>query len=296
MQQAHQPDPAGSATGGGTRRGRAFVSSVTALAGTIMLAAGVWCLADPGSFAEFADYPPSVHFVHDAGAFQLGLGATLLLALAWRDAPAVALAGFLAGNSAHAVNHAVDLDLGGHGPVDPLGLALLSLLTAAALLVRLGQVGWVVGEVSLATSPSLARFVRQKTVLLTSYRRDGTPVGAPVSLAVEGDHGFVRSPGNGGKVRRMRNNPVIQLAPCTARGRPTGPAIRAHARRLGGDEAAHAGRLLARKHPILHGVLVPLIHRSFRSRLGRTAHFEVVPLTTGDLHDEPAFLAGRERR
>jgi PPOX class probable F420-dependent enzyme len=258
--------------------GRAFVTTTTALAGATMLAAGVWALAAPGSFADFASFPASVHFVHDAGAFQLGIGATLLLALAWYDALAVTLAGFLVGNTAHAVNHAVDLDLGGHGWEDPAGLALLSLLVAAALVVRLRQLGWVVGEVTAATVPALSRFVRQKTVLLTSYRRDGTPVGAPVSMAVEGDHGFVRSPAEGWKVRRMRHNPIVEVAPCTARGTPTGPAIRAHARRLGGAEADHAARLLARKHPFLQGVEVPLVHRLLRARTGGTAHFELVPL------------------
>jgi len=72
------------------------------------------------------------------------------------------LAGFLVANTTHAVNHAVDLDLGGHSG-DRWGLAALSLLTAVALVVRQGQLGWVVGEVTTATSPALARFVRQKT-------------------------------------------------------------------------------------------------------------------------------------
>jgi hypothetical protein len=47
--------------------------------------------------------------------------------------------------------------------------------TAVALVVRLGQFGWVVGEVAPAASPALARFVRQKTVLVTTYRQDGRP-------------------------------------------------------------------------------------------------------------------------
>jgi PPOX class probable F420-dependent enzyme len=260
-----------------TDRGRGLVTTVAALAGAFMLVTGVWALAWPGSFADFADFPGGRHFVHDAGAFQLGIGAGLLLSLCWRDGLAVALAGFLVANTAHAVNHAVDLDLGGHG-WDPWALAALSLLTLAALWLRLDQLGWVVGEVALATSPALAPFARQKTVLLTTYRRDGRPVGAPVSLAVEGGHGFVRSPGKGGKVKRIRNNPLVEVAPCTARGRPTGPAIRARARRLGGAEAEHAARLLARKHPLLQGVLVPLAHRAFRAKYGQTAYFELTPV------------------
>jgi hypothetical protein len=58
---------------------------------------------------------------------------------------------------------------------------------------------------------------------------------------------------------------------------PTGPALRAQVRRLDGLEAREAARLLRRKHPLLHGVVVPLTHRAGRSRVGRTVHFELVP-------------------
>jgi PPOX class probable F420-dependent enzyme len=245
-----------------------------------MLAAGVWALAAPDSFAGFAGFsgfPADTHLLRDAGAFQVGLGATLLLALAWRDAPALALAGFLAGNTVHAVKHAADLDAGGHAWV-PWGLAALSLAAGVALVVRLRQLGYVVGEVTVATTPALAPFVRQKTALLTTYRRDGTPVGTPVSIAVDGDRAVVRSYERAGKTRRIGNNPVVEVAPCTARGKPTGPAIRARARRLGHAESEHAARLLARKHPLLQAMLVPLAHRVLRrAKTGRTVHFELTP-------------------
>jgi hypothetical protein len=110
----------------------------------------------------------------------------------------------------------------GRGLVLAVGLlAALSLLTAAALVVRLGQLGWVVGEVGPAASPALALFVRQKTVLVTTYRQDGRPVGTPVSLAVDGDHAYLRSFEQAGKTRRLRHNPRVEVAPSTARGRPT---------------------------------------------------------------------------
>ncbi len=41
--------------------------------------------------------------------------------------------------------------------------------------------------------PGLAPYVRQKTVLLTTYKRDGTQVGTPVHIAVDGDHAYVRT-------------------------------------------------------------------------------------------------------
>jgi len=37
------------------------------------------------------------------------------------------------------------------------------------------------------------QFVNQRTVLLTAYRRDGTPVGTPVSIVLDGERAFVRT-------------------------------------------------------------------------------------------------------
>jgi len=127
-------------------------------------------------------------------------------------------------------------------------------------------------------APALAPFLTQKTVALTTYRRDGTPVSTPVSLAVDGDRAVFRSFAKAGKTRRLRRDPIVEVAPSTFLGRPTGPAIRGKARLLDGAEARAAARLLRRKHPILHGVLVPLAHRIGRRRTGRTVHFEL----TGD--------------
>ena len=137
--------------------GRVFVAAVTSVAGLLTLAAGVWALASPSSFAEAVAFPNAEHFLHDLGAFQIGIGASLLLALGWRDGLALALAGFLVGNSIHAVNHAVDLDLGGHA-ADPWGLGLVSVLVAAALLVPstvvlLGRWNWWPSSLSRRTSP-----------------------------------------------------------------------------------------------------------------------------------------------
>ena len=204
--------------------GSRFVLVVTLLAGLFMTAAGAAALLAPRWFADAAGFPRHTHFVHDAGAFQLGIGVTVLLALAWRDGLALVLAGFLVANTTHAVNHGVDIDLGGHSG-DRWGLAALSLLTAVALVVRMGQLGWVVGEVTTATSPALARFVRQKTVLVTTYRRNGRPVGTPVSLAVDGDHAYLRTFEKAGKTRRIHNNPRVDIAPSTARAnRPARPS------------------------------------------------------------------------
>ena len=131
------------------------------------------------------------------------------------------------------------------------------------------------GEVT--ATPALEPFVRQSTVLLTTYRRDGTPVGTPVNIVVDGDRAFVRTWDTAGTFKRIRNNPMVEIAPSTFRGTPTGPAVRAHARVLSGDESAHAGQLLAHKHPILQGMLVPLMHRL---RGNTTMHIELTPINS----------------
>ena len=98
------------------RRGRwrgPFVSIIVALSGVWMLAVGLWALLAPRSFAAWIDFPPyAEHLLHDVGAFQIGIAVSLLAALAWTDAKAVALLGFVAAGAIHTVNHAIDLDLG----------------------------------------------------------------------------------------------------------------------------------------------------------------------------------------
>jgi PPOX class probable F420-dependent enzyme len=132
-------------------------------------------------------------------------------------------------------------------------------------------------EARVMGTPSrlLESFVGQWAVLLTTYKRDGTPIGTPVNIAVDGNRAFVRTFDTAWKLKRIHNNPEVEIAPSTWRGRPTGPAIRARARLLEGEESAYAGRLLVRKHPILHRILVPLVHRL---RGNETVHIELRPL------------------
>lgn len=127
----------------------------------------------------------------------------------------------------------------------------------------------------MKTGEALEPFVRQGTILLTTYRRDGTPVGTPVHVAVDGDRAFVRTWDTTWKLKRIRRNPGVEICPSTPGGRTTGQAIRARARVLEGEESAYAGRKLARKYPVLHGFLIPLAHRL---RGNETIHIELRPV------------------
>jgi uncharacterized protein len=124
----------------------------------------------------------------------------------------------------------------------------------------------------IPTTDTLEHLRDTKTILLTTCKRDGAPVPTPVSVACVGDRAYFRTWHKAWKTKRLANNPEVEVAPATLRGTPTGPAVRAWARLLNGDEARFAARALARRHRILQGVLVPLTHRLMRYR---TMHYEL---------------------
>lgn len=122
---------------------------------------------------------------------------------------------------------------------------------------------------------SLQQLARRKTAVLTTYRRDGSPVATAVTVVVEGDRVFIRTYDKAWKVRRMRNNPSVAIAPATFRAKPAGPAVGAKSRLLAGDEARHAARAVSRRQPLLQGVLVPAFHRIMGYK---TLHYELTPV------------------
>ncbi len=111
-----------------------------------------------------------------------------------------------------------------------------------------------------------------KTILLTTYKRDGTPVATPVSIAFAGDRAFFRSYDKAWKTKRLRNTPVVEVAASTLHGKPAGPPVHARATLLDSDQARIAAQALARRHRVLQGLLVPMGHRLMRYR---TMHYEL---------------------
>jgi uncharacterized protein len=104
---------------------------------------------------------------------------------------------------------------------------------------------------------------RQRAILLETRKRDGTWVGTAVSVVVENGRAFFKSYDASGKAKRLRNFSEVRVAPCTMSGRVRGPLVPGRATLLGvgSDDAKRAEALLARKHPLLQGRLVPAFHR-----------------------------------
>ena len=65
------------------------------------------------------------------------------------------------------------------------------------------------------TTSTLEGLKKQRTVLLTSYRRDGTPVGTPVNVVVLGGHAYFRTYDKAFKTKRLARDPEVEIAPST---------------------------------------------------------------------------------
>jgi predicted anti-sigma-YlaC factor YlaD len=113
------------------------VAAATVVCAASMLGLGAWAFLAPESFSSFIDYAPyNRHLIHDAGAFQLGIGVSLLAALWWPDGLLVALTGFAVASGLHTLSHAIDRQIGGHDSDVP-SLALLTLIALLAIWERL---------------------------------------------------------------------------------------------------------------------------------------------------------------
>ena len=80
----------------------------------------------------------------------------------------------------------------------------------------------------------------QKYISLTTVRKNGTKVATPVWFGEDSDKLYVMTRSTMGKVKRIRNNPLVEVAPCTMRGSVTGDKLFAHARILPPEEHVHA--------------------------------------------------------
>jgi hypothetical protein len=90
-----------------------------------------------------------------------------------------------------------------------------------------------------------------KYALLTTFRKDGTPVSTPVWVVRVGDELRVWTIRDSGKVKRIRRSGRAQIAPCTVRGNPRGPAVDATARMLPDTEAPVVLDALAAKYGLM---------------------------------------------
>jgi len=88
----------------------------------------------------------------------------------------------------------------------------------------------------------------QKYISLKTFRKTGVGVDTPVWFGEEDGKLYVMTRHDMGKAKRIRNSPQVGVAPCTIRGKVTGPEFAATARLLPAEEHPRARQTINRKY------------------------------------------------
>jgi uncharacterized protein len=88
----------------------------------------------------------------------------------------------------------------------------------------------------------------QKYISLTTFRKNGAAVQTPVWFAEAGGLIYVMTRSDSVKIKRIRNNPEVRVAPCTIRGKITGTEFPGRARILREEEWAPARTAIRAKY------------------------------------------------
>ncbi len=99
-------------------------------------------------------------------------------------------------------------------------------------------------------------FAGHKYLNLETFKKDGTGVKTPVWFAADSSSSldsndaslYVYTIGVSGKVKRIRNNPRVKIAPCDMRGKVLGDWVDARAQIVTGEEDARGVQLLNKKY------------------------------------------------
>ena len=130
-------------------------------------------------------------------------------------------------------------------------------LTAASnrLYLRIRHSGAFEAAAEAGTASDFAALKGRKYALLTTFKRDGTPIPTPVWFGL-GEDGrmYVRSEAKVGKVKRIRNDPHVRVAPSSVRGKPHGPTTEGRARILPPEEEERAEAAIASNYGLFRRV------------------------------------------
>jgi len=88
----------------------------------------------------------------------------------------------------------------------------------------------------------------QKYISLATFRKSGAAVATPVWFGEQDDKLYVMTRSDSGKYKRIRNNSQVRVAPCTIRGKITGPEFSATARILPPEDWPRARQTIEKKY------------------------------------------------
>jgi len=97
-------------------------------------------------------------------------------------------------------------------------------------------------------APIPAEIHGQRYISLATFRKSGVAVYTPIWFAEDTGKLFFMTNSKLGKCKRIRNNPQAKIAPCTIRGKITGPEFAATVRILPPDASDHVRQLIKAKY------------------------------------------------
>ena len=100
---------------------------------------------------------------------------------------------------------------------------------------------------------TLLELGEEKYISLTTFKRDGTPVSTPVWVAREDGRLLVWSAAGAWKVKRIRRDGHVRVAPCSGMGKVRGAPLDGKATILG--DTTSVERLLRRKHRVAYRLI-----------------------------------------
>jgi PPOX class probable F420-dependent enzyme len=133
-----------------------------------------------------------------------------------------------------------------------------------------------------ADQPVAAPVFRGRYLSVTSYKRDGRGVATPVWFVQRDGTLLVQTEAASGKVKRVRRDPQVLVAVCTASGRLRGEQVPAMAEILPDSGTAAAERLIADKYRFDLIIIRPLRFVQARLHPGRPrAQSVILSITPG---------------
>ncbi|MBK8135277.1 MAG: PPOX class F420-dependent oxidoreductase [Chloroflexi bacterium] len=111
---------------------------------------------------------------------------------------------------------------------------------------------------------------------LRTFRKSGVAVTTPVWFAETGGKLYFLTANDAGKVKRIRNNQQVTVAPCTASGKVLGGSVSGTARILTESEFASADRLLCAKYGLQKRLLD--LYVAIRGKRKATIFLEITPV------------------
>jgi hypothetical protein len=110
-----------------------------------------------------------------------------------------------------------------------------------------------------------AAFENQKYLNLETFRKSGVGVKTPVWFVQDGDVLFVRTSTDSGKVKRIRNHSLVNIAPCRMDGTLLGDWIQAEAHEVSEQEIDHkVDKLLGKKYGLMKKIFSMTARREGR--------------------------------